>query len=290
MSEIYRIHRPDGTVEFTDVPQGPGQVDAVRPGQAQQDNAQREQDHADAKNLIKEAQKRIPKLIDYLEYLSYLRNHSPYRLDQALKELQCKDPQAWLKLQQYPQFRPLFNTALGLKAADKHLAAGIGMAGGAYSGSAEKWLETTIRDLMKRDRWGPYADVLGAKATTLPAPKAPTYSNSRLGQYMKQEDARLAAAGKASAKELELSRAAVRSGLGTAVTRGLGPLVEFGMAALDPQVATGVTDIALRLRLERAALNHPEFELVGTKYALGRDLLAQGRLAELKSLLERHGQ
>ncbi|WP_052312473.1 hypothetical protein [Ralstonia solanacearum] len=95
-----------------------------------------------------------------------------------------------MKLQKYPQFRPLLNRALGLQAAEKNLTAGIGLVTGKYTGSVEKWLETTVKDMMKVHRWEAYADVLGAKSSTLLEPTPTTYSNSRWGQFAKAEDPR----------------------------------------------------------------------------------------------------
>ncbi len=287
MSEVYRIQRADGSWEFTDVPQGAGRVERVQPGRAggstAQDEEQRKQAYQEARSLIKEAQKRIPRLIDYLDYLSYLRHHSPQRLDRVLRELQRSDPQTWLKLQKYPQFRPLRDTVLGLKAADKQLAAGIGLATGSLTGSAEKWLETTVKDMMKRDRFGPYAEVLGAKASTLPAAKPPYYSNSRLGQYLKQEDARQAAAAKAAAKELDTARAAYRGARSTAISRGLNPLLDLGLGALDPDVFRGASAIqGMRLRkqlVEKQILSEEEaYPIPG--------MLARGEYEQLKRLIE----
>lgn len=60
----------------------------------------------------------------------------------------------------YPQFRPLRETALGLKAGSNLLGAGVGLATGKFTGSVEKWMASTLKDLMKRDRFGPYADAL----------------------------------------------------------------------------------------------------------------------------------
>jgi len=234
---IYRITRPDGSIEYSDVPAGAGRVESVG------SDGSRPYDHKQVKDIIKEVQKRVPKLNDYLEYLDYLRNYRPLQLDRVLNELRNEDPQTWLKLQKYPQFRPLRETALGIKAAEKNIGAGIGLATGSITGSAEKWLETSVKDMMKRDRFGPYAPVLGSKASTLPAPNPPTYSNSRLGQYLKVEDARSIEAAKETAKAGEASRAALRTAKATAVTRALNPLLDLGIGALDPDVFKGISYI-----------------------------------------------
>ncbi|MEO3711530.1 DUF4124 domain-containing protein [Roseateles flavus] len=282
---VYRVVRPDGRVEFTDTPQGAGTVEAVRPGQQARTRSdeQNKQDYDEAKKLIKEAQKRIPKINDYLDYLSYLRSNSPRKLDLVLQELQKSDPKAWLALQKYPQFRPLRDTLVGVKAGERSLTAGLGLATGSFGGSAEKWLESSVKEMMKRDRWGPYADVLGAKASTLPAPKAPTYSNSRLGQYLKVEDARQAAAAKQSAKELESARAGIRTARATAATRVLNPLLDLGIGALDPDVFRGISAIeGMRLgkKLVDKGILEPEEALEL------RSLMAQGKFDEARALID----
>lgn len=277
---VYRITRPDGSIEYSDVPSGPGRVEPVG------SDGSRPYDHKQVKDIIKEVQKRVPKLNDYLEYLDYLRNHRPYQLDRVLNELRKEDPQTWLKLQKYPQFRPLRETALGLKAAEKNIGAGIGLATGRLTGSVEKWLETTVKDMMKRDRYGPYADVLGSKASTLPAPKSPTYSNSRLGQHLKAEDARSIEAAKQSTKAGDAARAAVRSAKATAVTRTLNPLLDLGIGALDPEVHRGTTNFLVEVKLKKA---WTAGILDDEQYQTAHNLMAQGKFAEMQEYLSSLG-
>ena len=233
---LYKVIREDGSVEYTDVPSGAGQVEAVRPGESKQDDVKQ------AETLIREAQKRIPKVADYLDYLDYLRHNSPIRFDHVMHELRREDPQTWLKLQKHPQFRPLRETALGIKAGSNLLGAGVGLATGKFTGSVEKWMESTLKDLMKRDRFGPYADVLGTKASTLPS-KATTHSNSRLGQYLKVEDPKAAAAAKAAAKELEMANSGLRAAAGGTVVRAVGPVVDLGIGALRVETLAGISYI-----------------------------------------------
>jgi hypothetical protein len=253
MSGLFKHVGADGSVSYSDRPPADaGSTQTLRSdGRAQ--SREGNQAYEDAKAYIKEAQKRGPKLVDYLQYIEYLRNHNPWKLDRVLRELQHNDPETWLKLQKYPQFKPIANAALGLKAGEKHLLS-LPSVAGKFTGGAERWFETTVKDLMKRDRWGPYADVLGAKATTLPAPPTPQYSRSRLGQYLKGEDARAAQAAKAAANNLEASRAAVRASRATAVSRVGNPLIEVGIGALNPEVFNGISYIqGVRLAKELEA-------------------------------------
>ncbi len=258
MGTAFRIVRPGGRIEYTDTPSGAGAIDAITPGGRKpvEQGSSAENSYQQAKGAIKETQKRIPKLVDYLNYLGYLRHNNPIRFDRVMRELRDSDPQTWLKLQKYPQFRPLRETAVGVKAGTNLMGAGVGLANGNITGSTEKWMESTLKDLMKRDRFGPYADVLGSKATTLPI-KTPTYSNSRLGQYLKTEDAAAAKAAAKTAKDVKNAEAALRAAKGTAITRVFGPIVDLGIGALNPETAVATTNLGMRSRLEKLALKNP---------------------------------
>jgi hypothetical protein len=282
MNGIFKVVDADGKVKYTNVPSAEDQPATAEAGKA----ARGEREPYDpkvAEGLIREAQKRIPKMVDYLNYLEYLRHSSPLRLDRVLQQLKEEDLEAWVKLQKYPQFRPLHQSALGLKAAEKHLAAGVGLATGKFTGSVEKWMETSVRDLMKRDRWGEHADVLGGKATTLPGPKPPTYSKSRLGQYLKEEDARLLKAAKAAAKEVELSQAGLRAARAGAITRVGATGLDFLLAAMDPNVAMSVGQDALHTRArklyERGVIDEEQWSET-------QQLLASGKYVEMKKLMD----
>ena len=280
---VYRIDRPDGTIEYSNQPSGAGEISPLGSKGRAAEPQDEPYKHSETKSMIAEARKRIPKMVDYLNYLEYLRNHRPLQLDRVLKELQAEDPQTWLKLQKYPLFRPLRDTQLGLKAGEKNLTAAVGLASGNFMGSAEKWFEGSVNAMMKRDRWGPYADVsLGARASTLPPPKSPTYSNSRLGQYLKVEDARLATATKEVAKELEASRSALRAAKATAFTRVAGPLVDVGVALLDPEVGRSVGNEVLRVKARRL---YERGVIDEEQWAETQNLLSQGKYVEMQKLM-----
>ncbi len=282
MGNIFKVVTPDGRVAFTDTPQGNGSITSVTPGHAQgQSENDAQADHQRTKRLIKEAQKRIPKFVDYLNYLDYLRTNSPIKFDRVMRELQRQDPQTWIKLQKYPQFRPLKEMIVGVKAGNNLIGAGIGLAGGNITGSTEKWMENTLTDLMKRDRFGPYADVLGSKASTLPV-KTEKFSQSRLGQYMKTETAAAAKASAQSAKELAGAQSALRAAKGTAVVRVMGPLVDLGIALLNPEIASGVATEILRRKTqklyEKGVIDVEQWDQVN-------QLMNQGKYAEVQQFL-----
>ncbi len=292
MTGIYKITRPDGSVEVTNVPSGEGTIRPWKPGLAVKDQPAEGQageepssDAELAKTLIKEAQKRGPKLVDYLDYLDYLRHHS-FDFERVMEKLRIEDPLVHHKLLKYPQFRPLHQTAMG--STGTHLMeAGVNMAVGKWGGSVEKWLEGTVKDMMKRDRWGAHAEVLGAKATTLPT-KAPTYSNSAAGQYAKVQDAKTAAAAKLAAKELEASSTLLRGSVGTAIGRVGGVGIDFLIAPLNPENAVSTTNILMRDRIRRLTRRNPAFDIDTAVHELALSLLSQGRYAELDTLLKQH--
>jgi hypothetical protein len=235
MNHPYRHVDANGKTTYTDRPTTTeGQLEQLTADGRRKPQSPQEQKeaHDEAKKYIKEAQKRIPKIKDYLDYLEYLRHHSPLRFEKVLNQLKIEDPNTLRKLQQkYEQFRPLHNTLLGLKAGEKNLVAGVGLATGNITGSAEKWLETSLKDMMKRDRFGPYADV-GSQASKLPAAK-----------HLKVEDAKTAQASKLAAAGLQESRAAVRSGFATSASRLSGVFLSVGLDALDVQTFDGISAI-----------------------------------------------
>jgi hypothetical protein len=288
MGGVFKIVDKDGQVTYTDRPAdvAGSSVRPWRPGDPGRPNPKppaktpAQKDYDTAKADIALARKHIPNLVQYLEYLDYLRHHSPIRFDRMMKELQHDDPQVWLKLQKYPQFQPL-SRALGMaKAGENRLTLTVGIAVGNYGGSIDKWAESTLKDLMKRDSY--YADVLGAKATTLAQPPRPTYSSSKLGQYMAREVPRQEAAAVGAAKELEKGRAAVRTGAATAFSRVGGTVIDIGIAALDPDRGHDVAVIASRLRIQKmvqqGALEADDEQ--------PQSLLSQGRYIELKKYLD----
>jgi Domain of unknown function (DUF4124) len=250
---------------------------------AQKTEAERKKAHKDAKDYIGYAKKYIPKTKEYFDYLDYLRNAYPWRFEQVMQDLRKQDPEVWAKLIVIPRFQPYKLTPLGRNAAPiAYNNLHSGASAFKYTGSIDKWFEATVTDLMKRDRWGPYADVLGTKATTLPT-VAPIYSNSRLGQYMEVEDARAAKAAKDSAKGLESARAAVRGAASTAVTRVGNPLIDLGIGMLDTQVWSGANNGVMYVRAQKL---YEKGVLDDAEYETSRRLISQSKYKEFNSLLE----
>ena len=87
--------------------------------------------------------------------------------------------------------------------------------------NAVNYAEKTLVEYMKQDRFLP-ADVLGSKTSTLPE-QVVNYSNTRLGQWSKMEDAKIAK----TRKQLQaaLSGTPVLNAASTAATRVGGPVL-----------------------------------------------------------------
>lgn len=289
MVSIYRQTDANGQVTFTDQPsEGAGGVESmsVDGRRIPSSKADSKNTHEEVSQYIKHTQKYVPKAREYFEYIEFLRNYSPSRYRLMLEALKREDKEAYVKLLLHPQFRPFQETALGWRATERNVTAAAGLVTGKFTGSVEKWLETTVQEMMKQQRWGGYADVLGSKATTLPT-KTVEYSNSRLGQWSKTEDARLVRAARDSAKQAEFARSSLRAARGAAVTRVFGPMVDVGIAALDIDKATATTDILMRRRIENVARRNPAMDISGPEYAHARDLLNQSKYDELDKLLSR---
>lgn len=268
---VYKVRNPDGSISYTGTRPTAGSYEewGAR-GSGRRRDA--ELDNRELKSLIGEVRKRVPRIPDYLEYIAYLRHHHPWHFDRVMADLKLQDPEAWAKLQRYPQFRPLRETAIGWRAAERHLAAGVGFASGKFTGTVERWLETTVKDMMKRDRFGPYSDALE------PGARPPVPGTGRT-----PDNPQPTAAAVTSQRNLRAARAAVRSSKATAVTRLGGPLLDLGIGALDPQVFSGVAvfeGIRLGKELEEQGILMPE-----EASRLPR-MMARREFAEVRELIE----
>lgn len=274
MTGIYKQVLSDGRIVYTDSPRGQGSIQAIKPGQsAEPEKTQAQRDHEVAAAAIKKAPSIIPTVEQYLAYVDYLRHHSPARLDRVMRELKVVDPQTWLKLQKHPQFKSLHNTVTGLKAGEKHLTAAIGFASGDFSGAGKGWLERSLKDLMKRDRFGPFAE-LAEKAAATTKPTNPA---------MAADLAYNAKAGAAADAGLKASKAAMRSGGATVVSRVGGTFLGFFTEALKPENASNTAVLAYVYRRN---------ELIKRGVLLDEDqwktqeLLSQGKYPELKAYMD----
>jgi hypothetical protein len=239
--------------------------------------------HSQIKDAIKAAQKHIPKLHDYWQYLEYLHRYYPSRLNQVMQQLKQQDVQTWLTLQKHSMFRPITDTMFGLKTGEKNMAVGLQLATGNITGSIEKWLDGPVKEMMKRDRFGPYADVLGSKASTLAPPRPEYYSNTRFGEFRKADDVRTAKAAADAAKGLEESRAAVRSAKAVPVLRLGGTVLDGMLGALNTESLSGISAIQA-MQLGRELVDKG---VITPEEALElRGLMASGRFDVARQLIE----
>ena len=131
---------------------------------------------------------------------------------------------------------------------------------------------------------GPTPDVLDTRGRIVP-PKETTYSNSKLGQHLKVEDARAAKEGVKSQAEAITAARGVTKSVGVAISRALGPVLDVGIAALDPQAHSGAGAIKgmadKKKYIADGTLTPEEGDLLPGMYARGeysavRDLIAEG--------------
>jgi len=293
---IYKHTDAAGKVTYSDRPvTEPGTAEVLRSDGTRKEKPREDDDKAkqfsEARSLIKAAQKHGGKINDYIQELDYLRTHNPVKLDAALKELRESDPKLWLELQKHPQFRPLVESLSFNKNSTRYLEAGVEAVGtlatkGAVSvpvAVAPKLGESTVKDLMKRDRYPGSSDVLGSKASTLPEPPKPTYSNTKLGEWRKAEDTRLATAGKEAAKDMSAAAQGTRAASAAALSRVLGPLLDVGIGALNPEVASGISAIRgmqIARKLEDKGI------LDGVESLQLRGLMAAGKYDEARQMIE----
>lgn len=285
MGGIYRQTDANGQVTFSDQPPArAGDIETLgRDGRrTPQSKADSTPTHEEVKRYIKDTQKYVPKVREYFEYLEFLRSHSPARHRLMLEALKREDIQAYSKLLLRPEFRPLKETAFGWRATERNVTAAASVVTGKFTGSVEKWLETTVQQMMKQQRWGGYADVLGDKATTL-ATKAASASNTHWGKFVLSEEPKMASARKAARVGLEASRAAIRSGLAASISRVGNTALGGGIEMLDAEKATSVGTVVLR---EKARRLFEKGVLDASDWEETQHLLSQGKYKEMQKLMD----
>ncbi len=241
---LYKIRQPDGSVGFSDKPPAAGQGDILEvngrpagPPEAPK-RTQAEKDGDTAKELIAAARKHIPKTAEYLNYLDFLRQGRDInQFNKTLEQLRKSDPKLWLKLQKFPEFRPMAKTLGVIPGGNNILGAAVGVASGSPGSAAFKYFESSTKDLMKSKRY--YADVLGAKARMV-APPQVKYSSPGLTAYMDVQGPKTTKALEGSAKALSEARLGVLEAVGTGVSRATGTPMDIMAQLLDAKNAQNI--------------------------------------------------
>lgn len=203
-------------------------------------SAKKDDPYAKAKGYISDAKKHIPKALVYVEYIEYLRKNNPGRYIAFVQELAKNDPKSYANLQKAGLFQPLKAHQRLSNLIDSSVAVGGDLFAGKSGFSGITTLaEKTLVGYMKKDGFIP-PDVLGSKATTLPK-TVPQYSNTRLGQWSKMQDAQIAKLSKETQRALA-GKPVLAAGA-TAATRVGGPVLDVMIRALDPQVFSGFSAI-----------------------------------------------
>jgi hypothetical protein len=282
---MYRYKDSSGQTVYSDRPPSPGEarssVDVIRNGAVVKSELAREENpHAQAKGYIKDARKHIPKALVYIEYIEYLRKHNPARYQAYMHELMTNDPKSYTTLVRAGLFRPLQPHQRLSNVMD----AGVGLmddlfAGRSGAGTALTFAEKTLVDYMKKDGFMP--NVLGSPSTL---PKVvPQYSNTRLGQWSKMEDAKMAKTG----KELQAALAGrpVLNAAASAATRVGGPVLDAMIGALDPQMVPGVA-ATFGFEKYKKDLANRGISLDGEEELYLRQYLASGNWEAARNLIK----
>ncbi len=222
-------------------------------------------DQAQARRLVQAVKQRGVTVADHLAYLAHLRHHRPLLFDHLVRELQRQDPPAWLRLQKYPQFRPMSQTLTGHNAADKRQTAGTGWVAGSLGGSVEQWLAHQVQGAMQRDRFGPYARPLGN------------------GRSAHTGMASVAVTPRGANQQHDAARAGLRASKATASARALSPGLDLGLTALHPDTHRAAAPAAIELQLQRALAAGILDE---GQHKQARKLMTAGLFTELAAFLD----
>ncbi|QNP49094.1 hypothetical protein [Diaphorobacter aerolatus] len=259
MATLYKYQNASGGLVYSDRPPDPHAGERYAP-QGETDNrcyarmfcGEKPRDKSDyqkAKEYTAAAQKHIPKLKEYVEMLDYLRSHDEAGFRAAMKELQQKNPRAWMELQKSPLFRN-----------PKEISQ----------------FENSVK--------------AGAKILTKPG-DAQSYMDGWYERVKTNAQARGYVESKPELVPLAKSNASVRTAAGSAVSRVGGTILQFEMAALDPDTGRSVGVIALRFRLDTLAGFHPGWtgtpmDIAGDEYQEISGYLSSGDYSSAKAAMD----
>ena len=228
MGTIFKYQNSNGGLVFSDTPPDPHKGERYSSHEetsnqcyanmfcGNQEVKKEKTDHEKAKEYIAATQKHIPKIKEYLEVLSYLKNHDEAAFKAALNELQAKNPKAWISLQKSPLFKDLQE----IKQFENNAKAGAKVLSNQAAGKA-----TSSADFM--DAW--YARIK---------------TNAQSRGYVE---------GKPNLSSLAASRLAPMASAGVAFGRVAGVPMQIATEALNPQNAGAFGQKRLFDRLDKLA-------------------------------------
>lgn len=238
---MYRYRDEKGQLVYSDrmptASEASALVDVISNGMVVKQETALKSSHDEAKGYIGDARKHIPKIIVYIDYIEYLRKNNPVRYQAYMLDIKKNDPKTFITLTQARVFQPLQPHQRLSNLMDASVAAmGDLFTGRSGFNTATTYAEKTLVEYMKKDGFTP-GNVLGSKATTLPK-QVPAYSNTRLGQWSKNESERLAKISKEALATT--SGRPVLKAASTTATRVGGPILDVMIGALDPQMVPGI--------------------------------------------------
>lgn len=235
----------------------------------------RDENYKFAKSAIGTVKTHVPKVQVYMDYIVYLRKHNSLKFHKIGAEIAKTDIQLYIKLQKLGVFRPL-PAAKGLEIS---MEAAVKLIGGGAQSATVSAGERLLTEYMKKDGFIKEG-VLKAGSSTLPQ-KVPYYSNTKLGEWRKAENAAAFEAAK-SAPGL-LSKLPWIKAIAKTISRLGGVFLDFEIAALDPKNASNAGVVALAFKINSMVKKNIIDIDEEAEY---QKLLSQGKYAELNRALD----
>ena len=218
------------------------------------DKPKEQTDYQKAREYADAAKKHIPKIQEYLDVLSYLRSHDEAGFRSALRELQQKNPRAWMELQKSSLFRNVREAA----QFDNTVKAGAKVVSNRVVGKSDS---------------------------------AADFMNAWYDRMKTNAQARGYVDSKPNLSALAKSSSATRVAAATAVSRVTGSIFQVEMEMLNPERAEDVSKIALRFRLDKLAGIYPGWsgepiDIASSLYAEIQNNIASGDYRSAKAAMD----
>lgn len=230
MGTVYKYQNANGGLVYSDHPPDPHQGERYAPHEDTNNQCyagmfcgqkpKEQTDYQKARGYVDAAKKHIPKIQEYVDVLSYLRSHDEAGFRAALRELQQKNPRAWIELQKSSLFKDVREAA---------------------------HFENTIK-----------AGTKAASNRVLGKPDgASDFMNAWYDRVKTNAQARGYLESKPNLSALAKSTSATRVATATAVSRVAGTVFQVEIEMLNPERAEDGGKIALRFRLDKLAGIYP---------------------------------